>query len=115
MDDMPILLSAWSSRLEPSASTRDLERLTEAARLLGWRVYPLPVEFTAEVGTLAAFGLYFASLRHIAPTDAAIAVTVEPMTAALASLVVLHVALHPAQYIGGGLILGAVVLLRREG
>jgi drug/metabolite transporter (DMT)-like permease len=88
-----------------------------------WRIHasgdPLVVAalatFVVLIGTTAAFSLYFASLRHIAPTDAAIAVTFEPVTAAIASLVLLHIALHPAQYLGGALILMAVVLLRRDG
>jgi drug/metabolite transporter (DMT)-like permease len=70
------------------------------------------VAFVVVFGTLAAFGLYFMSLRHLAPTDAAIAVTVEPVTAAVASLLLLHVALQPEQYAGGALIVAAVVLLR---
>ena len=78
-------------------------------------VVALLAGFVVLFGTLAAFGFYFASVRHIGATDAAIAVTAEPVTAAVAALVLLHVALHPAQYVGGALILGVVVLLRREG
>jgi drug/metabolite transporter (DMT)-like permease len=56
---------------------------------------------------------YLASLRHISPSDASMAATTEPVTAAVASLTLLGVALVPLQYAGGAAILGAVVLLRR--
>jgi hypothetical protein len=45
-----MVISEWSTQLVPSPSTRDLERLTEAARLLGLRVYRLPTDFSQEVG-----------------------------------------------------------------
>lgn len=41
---MLLVLSDWSNQLEPSASTRDLEKITETARSMGLRVYPLPSE-----------------------------------------------------------------------
>jgi drug/metabolite transporter (DMT)-like permease len=85
-----------------------------------WAVHPsgsiiavvLLAGFVVLFGTLAAFGLFLSSLRHIAPTEAGIASTMEPVAAALAAFVFLHVMLAPVQYLGGALILGAVVLLR---
>lgn len=47
---MVIVFSEWSPHLAPSPSTRDLERLDLAVRLLGLRVYPLPTEFTEAMG-----------------------------------------------------------------
>lgn len=41
-----IVLSEASARLTPSASTRDLVAVTEAARLLGCRVYHIPQDFS---------------------------------------------------------------------
>ena len=47
---MAIVFSEWSPRLAPSPSTRDLERLDSAVRLLGLHVYPLPAAFTEATG-----------------------------------------------------------------
>jgi drug/metabolite transporter (DMT)-like permease len=68
--------------------------------------------FVVLFGTLAAFGLYLASLQHIPATEAGVAATLEPVSAALAAFVLLHVALRPGQYLGGALIVAAVLLLR---
>lgn len=74
----------------------------------------LLVGFVIVLGTLVPFGMFLASLRHISPTEAGIAVTAEPVTAAGAAVILLRVALLPLQYLGGGLIIAAVVLLRRS-
>lgn len=70
------------------------------------------VAFVVVFGTLIAFGLFLASLRHISATEAAITATAEPVAAALAALLVLGVALRPLQYAGGAAILCAVMVLR---
>ncbi len=88
----------------PPWSARPTGNLLEIALLTG---------FVVVFGTLVSFGLYLASLRHISPSDASMAATTEPVTAAVASLTLLGVALLPLQYAGGAAILGAVVLLRR--
>ena len=67
--------------------------------------------FVVVAGTAFAFSLFLLSLRHITPTEAVLACTAEPVVAALAGAVLLRVALGPAQYLGGALILAAVVLL----
>jgi hypothetical protein len=41
-----IVLSEASDQLEPSASARDIKASTEAARLMGCRVYHIPQDFT---------------------------------------------------------------------
>jgi hypothetical protein len=41
-----IVLSEASDQLEPSASSRDIKASTEAARLMGCRVYHIPQDFT---------------------------------------------------------------------
>jgi drug/metabolite transporter (DMT)-like permease len=68
--------------------------------------------FVVLFGTLAAFGLFLESLRTITATEAGIAGTMEPVSAAVAAFVFLHVTLTPVQDVGGALILLAVVLLR---
>lgn len=71
------------------------------------------VAFVVLFGTLVAFGLYLASLRHISAGEAAITATSEPVATAIVALLVLGVALRPLQYLGGAAIVGAVLLLRR--
>lgn len=86
-----------------------------------WHIAPgaSPVAVTALVafvilcGTLLAFGLYLTSLGRIGATAAAVATTLEPLTAAVISTVALHAALTPTQYLGGALILAAIVWLGR--
>lgn len=67
--------------------------------------------FVVVGGTALAFSLFFASLRRITPTEAAVSSTFEPAVAALAAFLFLGVQLLPLQYVGGGLILMGVVLL----
>lgn len=87
-----------------------------AARPAGdpWAVAGL-VAFVVLFGTLAGFGLFLASLRHVSATEAGIVATFEPVAAAVSAYAFLHVALLPWQYAGGALILLAVVLLRLRG
>lgn len=73
----------------------------------------LLVAFVVVFGTLIAFGLFLASLRHLPPTEAAITSTAEAVAAAGAALLVLGVALRPLQYAGGAGILVAVLVLQR--
>jgi drug/metabolite transporter (DMT)-like permease len=95
---VPLLVWAppWSTRLTGSG--------LEVALLVAFVVIP---------GTLIPFGLFLASLEHISATEAAIAVSAEPVTAAGVALLFLRVALLPLQYVGGGLIVLAVIMLRR--
>jgi drug/metabolite transporter (DMT)-like permease len=78
-------------------------------------MFAMLVAFVVLFGTLLAFGLTFSSLAYVSPMEASIVITVEPITAALASLVFFHVPLLLQQYFGGICILLAVVLLSREG
>jgi drug/metabolite transporter (DMT)-like permease len=73
------------------------------------------VAFVVVFGTLLAFGLTFSSLTYVSPMEASIVITVEPITAALASLVFFHVPLLLQQYFGGICILLAVVILSWRG
>jgi drug/metabolite transporter (DMT)-like permease len=67
--------------------------------------------FVVVAGTAFAFTLFLLSVRRITPTEAVVASTVEPAVAALLGAVFLGVTLGPAQYLGGALILVAVLLL----
>ena len=71
--------------------------------------------FVVVLGTLVPFTIFVASLRLVSATQASTAVTIEPVSAALASAVLLGAALGPLQYAGGALIVGAVLLLRGSG
>jgi drug/metabolite transporter (DMT)-like permease len=67
--------------------------------------------FVVVFGTLVAFGLFFWSLGRIRATEAGVAATMEPISAALAALVFLGVLLTPWQYLGGAVVLVAVYLI----
>lgn len=71
--------------------------------------------FVIVLGTLLPFTLYLGSLRRISPTEAGTAVTIEPVSAAVASALLLSSALVPLQYAGGGAIISAVLLVRASG
>lgn len=77
-------------------------------------IFALLVLFVVFIGTLAAFGFFLTSLKYISATEAGIAATMEPVSAAIASFALLHVILYPLQYLGGFLILIAVLLLHRK-
>jgi drug/metabolite transporter (DMT)-like permease len=65
----------------------------------------------AVVCTVAAIGLFFAGLRRVGPTTAAILSTVEPLVTVLLAFLVFGETLGPAQLVGGGLVLGGVLVL----
>src|SRR6478672_11844594 len=55
---MLIVLSEASEQLEPSASARDIRASTEAARLVGCRVFTIPPDFErCETAKNALFGI----------------------------------------------------------
>jgi len=62
-------------------------------------------------GTLLAFALFVFGLRRLAATEAGVAGSFEPISAAVAGLLILGVALSPLQYAGGALIVLAVAWL----
>ncbi len=73
----------------------------------------LLVAFVVLLGTLAAFTLYLASLRHIAASEASLLATVEPVAAVLASMAFLSVRLDGMALAGGTAIVAAIILLSR--
>lgn len=68
--------------------------------------------YIATLATILPFGLYLTGLTHISPTMATITGMLEPVVAGVASYFLLGEALRGAQVMGGGLIVGAVVLLQ---
>lgn len=69
------------------------------------------IAFVVIVGTLLPFSLYIAALRHLTPSEAGIAATAEPLAAAASSFLLLGQALQGWQYLGGVLIVSAVLVL----
>jgi len=88
-----------------------------------WSVHPTGagievaglVAFVIVLGTLVPFALFLSSLTRISATEAGTAVTIEPVSAALASAMLLSAALVPLQYAGGAAIIAAVLLIRVAG
>ena len=70
----------------------------------------LLVIFVAIIGTLVAFGLYIRSMHEITPSQASLAGTMEPITAALSSAFILGIYLSGFQYLGGFFIVMAIVV-----
>jgi drug/metabolite transporter (DMT)-like permease len=66
----------------------------------------------ALVSTVVAVSAFFAGLRRVGPSEAAILSTFEPPVTVALAFLVLGERLTPAQLAGGVLVLGAVVLLQ---
>jgi drug/metabolite transporter (DMT)-like permease len=66
----------------------------------------------AVVSTVVAIGLFFAGLRRVGPTNAAILATVEPLVTALLAFAVFGETLGAVQIAGGVLIIVAVFVLQ---
>jgi drug/metabolite transporter (DMT)-like permease len=71
----------------------------------------LLVAFVILFGTILAYGLYLSGLQRLSATAVSVAASAEPILAAVAAYVFLGVVLTIAQYLGGALIVAAVILL----
>jgi drug/metabolite transporter (DMT)-like permease len=69
----------------------------------------------ALVSTVVAVSAFFAGLRRVGPSEAAILSTFEPPVTVALSFLALGERLTPAQLVGGALVLSAVVLLQLPG
>ena len=69
------------------------------------------VVFVTVFGTLLAFSLYISGLEHLAATEVGIASSSEPIMSAVASYIFLGLVLTFTQYLGGVLIILAVILV----
>jgi drug/metabolite transporter (DMT)-like permease len=65
----------------------------------------------AVISTVAAISLFFAGLRRVGPTTAAIVATVEPLVTVLLAYLTFGERLSPVQLTGGALVLAAVVAI----
>jgi drug/metabolite transporter (DMT)-like permease len=66
----------------------------------------------AAVSTVAAIGLFFAGLRRVRATTAAILSTLEPVVTVMLAFLVFGETLGAVQLVGGAFVLGAVLVLR---
>jgi drug/metabolite transporter (DMT)-like permease len=66
----------------------------------------------AVVSTVGAIGLFFAGLKRVGPSTAAILATVEPLVTVLLAFLVFGETLGGIQLLGGALVLGAVSVLQ---
>ncbi|HEY8584688.1 MAG TPA: DMT family transporter [Capillimicrobium sp.] len=66
----------------------------------------------AAISTVGAITLFFAGLRRVGPTAAAILSTAEPLVTVALAFVVFGESLAPVQLLGGALVLAAVVVLQ---
>ncbi len=71
----------------------------------------LLVGFVIVFGTMLAFGLYLSGLQRLSATEIGVASSAEPIMSAAAAYVFLGVILTLPQYLGGALILAAVMLV----
>jgi len=76
----------------------------------GWLIY------ISVMGTLVPFALFFVGVNFIRSTRASITATLEPISAGLLAYFFLGETLKPLQVMGGGMVVGAVIVLqlRRE-
>jgi drug/metabolite transporter (DMT)-like permease len=68
------------------------------------------VAFVIIFGTILSFGLYLSGLRHLPATEIGVVASIEPIAASIAAYVFLGNVLQPIQYVGGAIILLAVIL-----
>jgi drug/metabolite transporter (DMT)-like permease len=72
----------------------------------------LAVLFIAVVSTIVPFAAFLTALRHIAPTNATVASTVEPVLAALGAFLLFGKALTSVQILGGLLVIAAIAVVQ---
>ena len=87
--------------------------------LLLWKTevrWWLTVLYIITCGTIIPFGLYFIGIEHLRATRASIVATLEPISAAVFSFVLLGESLTPWQIFGGLLVITAIIIIqsRRE-
>jgi drug/metabolite transporter (DMT)-like permease len=67
----------------------------------------------AVISTVTAIGLFFAGMRRVGPSSAAILSTLEPAVTVALAFAAFGEALTALQFAGGALVLGAIVVLQR--
>ncbi len=85
-----------------------------------WNVHPtgnititiLLILFVIVFATLIGQGLFMSSLKHLSASESNIIGLIEPLTSALVGVLLLHEFMTPLQYVGGVIILAAIVTLQ---
>ena len=72
------------------------------------------IAFIILIGTAGAYYLYVKSIKHISSSDASITASMEPISAAVFSLIVLGVFLTNIQYIGVAIIILSISFIQRD-
>lgn len=72
----------------------------------------LAVLFIAVVSTIVPFAAFLTALRHIAPTNATVTSTVEPVLAAIGAYFLFGTALTSMQMVGGALVIAAIAVVQ---
>jgi len=70
------------------------------------------VLFIAVVSTIVPFAAFLTALRHIAPTNATVTSTVEPVLAAIGAYFLFGTSLTPMQILGGALVIAAIAVVQ---
>ncbi len=70
--------------------------------------------FVAIFGTLAAYTLFIASMKHIDSTQASFLASFEPISAAVSSYAFLNSILTPIQYLGGAMMVFFALIAQRK-
>lgn len=70
------------------------------------------VTFMAVVSTIVPFGAFLTALKWIAPTNATVTSTVEPVIAGVGALFLFGESLSASQLVGGALVLGAIAVVQ---
>lgn len=72
------------------------------------------IAFIILIGTAGAYYLYVRSIKHISSSDASITASMEPISAAVFSLLVLGIFLTDIQYIGVAIIILSISFIQRD-
>lgn len=72
------------------------------------------IAFIILIGTAGAYYLYVKSIKHISSSDASITASMEPISAAVFSLLVLGIFLTDIQYIGVAIIILSISFIQRD-
>ncbi len=68
--------------------------------------------FVVIVGTLGAFYLYIKSMKHITSSDASVTASMEPISAAIFSVLILDIFLTGIQYLGAAIIILSIFFIQ---
>ena len=72
------------------------------------------IAFVIVIGTAGAYYLYIKSMMHINPSDASITASMEPISAAVFSLLILGVFLADMQYAGAAIIILSIFFIQKD-